>query len=240
MGELPVGAVTVDLPSGASPALTPTAVLWDIDGTLPVLRRRGRPGVPGRGRTRRRPPPGGAWAGPRRPHRPGDRRGAAPVDRRGRATGAGGAGPAAGDRGFLGRRTPSERCGPTGCRGRAGPARVPPASGRRSSPGTSRSLRCSNCMPRIWSRRSTRTLGGFGDSGTTRVEVASSALDRLSLAGWPRSLDTCWIVGDTPRDLQCARALGRPLRVGCHRPALAEFDGRPGRGCSAAVVGRCR
>ncbi len=52
------------------------------------------------------------------------------------------------------------------------------------------------------------TLGGYGDSGTTRVEVASSALDRLALAGWPRSLDTCWIVGDTPRDLQCARALG--------------------------------
>lgn len=52
------------------------------------------------------------------------------------------------------------------------------------------------------------TLGGYGDSGTTRVEVASSALDRLSLAGWPRFLDTCWIVGDTPRDLQCARALG--------------------------------
>jgi phosphoglycolate phosphatase-like HAD superfamily hydrolase len=52
------------------------------------------------------------------------------------------------------------------------------------------------------------TLGGYGDSGTTRVEVASSALDRLTLAGWPRSLDTCWIVGDTPRDLHCARALG--------------------------------
>jgi phosphoglycolate phosphatase len=52
------------------------------------------------------------------------------------------------------------------------------------------------------------TLGGYGDSGTTRVEVANSALDRLSLAGWSRSLDTCWIVGDTPRDLQCARALG--------------------------------
>ena len=51
-------------------------------------------------------------------------------------------------------------------------------------------------------------LGGYGDSGTTRVEVASSALDRLVLAGWPRALDTCWIIGDTPRDLQCARALG--------------------------------
>jgi phosphoglycolate phosphatase-like HAD superfamily hydrolase len=52
------------------------------------------------------------------------------------------------------------------------------------------------------------TLGGYGDSGTTRVEVARSALDRLALAGWQRSLDRCWIVGDTPRDLYCARALG--------------------------------
>jgi phosphoglycolate phosphatase-like HAD superfamily hydrolase len=52
------------------------------------------------------------------------------------------------------------------------------------------------------------TLGGYGDSGTTRVEVAHSAMTRLALAGWQRSLDTCWIVGDTPRDLECARALG--------------------------------
>jgi phosphoglycolate phosphatase-like HAD superfamily hydrolase len=52
------------------------------------------------------------------------------------------------------------------------------------------------------------TLGGYGDSGTTRVEVARHALDRLALAGWQLDLDRCWIVGDTPRDLRCARALG--------------------------------
>ena len=64
-------------------------------------------------------------------------------------------------------------------------------------------LRAANLVPPI-----DPTAGGYGDSGTTRVDVAHSAMTRLALAGWQRSPDTCWIVGDTPRDLQCARALG--------------------------------
>ncbi|MET0863798.1 MAG: haloacid dehalogenase-like hydrolase [Nakamurella sp.] len=51
-------------------------------------------------------------------------------------------------------------------------------------------------------------LGGFGDHGRNRVEVAGRALDRLVAAGWVQALDQCWIVGDTPRDLLCAQALG--------------------------------
>lgn len=51
-------------------------------------------------------------------------------------------------------------------------------------------------------------LGGFGDHGEDRAEVASRALDRLVAAGWVRAHDQCWIVGDTPRDLLCARAMG--------------------------------
>lgn len=51
-------------------------------------------------------------------------------------------------------------------------------------------------------------LGGFGDSGRTRVDVARVALDRLTAAGWAASRDRCWIVGDTPRDALCAQALG--------------------------------
>jgi phosphoglycolate phosphatase len=51
-------------------------------------------------------------------------------------------------------------------------------------------------------------LGGYGDSGTNRVEVARSALVRLVASGWQQSADQCWIVGDTPRDLLCAKALG--------------------------------
>ncbi|MCW2523289.1 MAG: family hydrolase [Frankiales bacterium] len=52
------------------------------------------------------------------------------------------------------------------------------------------------------------SLGGFGASGVDRTAVAQIALDRLAAAGWRGSPDTCWVVGDTPRDLACARALG--------------------------------
>ncbi len=51
-------------------------------------------------------------------------------------------------------------------------------------------------------------LGGFGDHGQDRAEVAGRALDRLVAAGWLHAPDQCWIVGDTPRDLLCARAIG--------------------------------
>lgn len=51
-------------------------------------------------------------------------------------------------------------------------------------------------------------LGGFGDSGSTRAEVAEVALQKLVADGWEPSLDSCWIVGDTPRDAACARAIG--------------------------------
>lgn len=52
------------------------------------------------------------------------------------------------------------------------------------------------------------SLAGFGASGTDRTAVAQAALDRLAGAGWSGSPDTCWVVGDTPRDLACAQALG--------------------------------
>lgn len=54
-------------------------------------------------------------------------------------------------------------------------------------------------------------LGGFGDGGRDRVEVARGALGRLADASPAIAPQDCWIVGDTPRDLLCARALG--LRV---------------------------
>ena len=71
-------------------------------------------------------------------------------------------------------------------------------------------------------------LGGFGDHGRDRVEVAERALERLAAAGWVRALDQCWIVGDTPRDLLCARDARRPLRPGGDRPALDGVHGRLG------------
>lgn len=52
------------------------------------------------------------------------------------------------------------------------------------------------------------SLGGFGDAGSTRAEVAAVALRKLVSDGWEASLDSCWIVGDTPRDAACAKAIG--------------------------------
>ena len=51
-------------------------------------------------------------------------------------------------------------------------------------------------------------FGGFGDSGPDRAAVARVALGRLSSAGWQADPDGVWVVGDTPRDLACARAVG--------------------------------
>jgi phosphoglycolate phosphatase len=51
-------------------------------------------------------------------------------------------------------------------------------------------------------------LAGFGASGSDRAAVGQVALNRLVSAGWTGSPETCWVVGDTPRDLVCARALG--------------------------------
>jgi len=51
-------------------------------------------------------------------------------------------------------------------------------------------------------------LGGFGDSAANRADVARVALERLSAVGWKPDPAGVWIVGDTPRDLACARAIG--------------------------------
>ena len=69
-------------------------------------------------------------------------------------------------------------------------------------------------------------LGGYGDSGPDRAAVARVALDRLAAAGWKPDLSQVWIVGDTPRDLACARAIGaRCALVATGRRALGELAG---------------
>jgi phosphoglycolate phosphatase len=50
--------------------------------------------------------------------------------------------------------------------------------------------------------------GGFGDSAASRAAVAQVAIDRLAADGWQPDPGEVWIVGDTPRDLACARAVG--------------------------------
>ncbi|MBT0771482.1 HAD family hydrolase [Kineosporia sp. J2-2] len=50
--------------------------------------------------------------------------------------------------------------------------------------------------------------GGYGDSAATRADVARAALLALFGEGWADHTADCWIIGDTPRDLACARAVG--------------------------------
>ena len=52
-------------------------------------------------------------------------------------------------------------------------------------------------------------FGGFGDLHTDRNEVAAAALAAAE-AHIQQPVDQCevWVVGDTPRDVQCARSIG--------------------------------
>lgn len=69
-------------------------------------------------------------------------------------------------------------------------------------------------------------LGGFGDSGADRVAVACRALDHLIEDGWQPSLGQCWIIGDTPRNLLCARAVGvRCALIGSGRHSAESMAG---------------
>jgi phosphoglycolate phosphatase-like HAD superfamily hydrolase len=69
-------------------------------------------------------------------------------------------------------------------------------------------------------------LGGYGDSAADRAAVARVALDRLAAAGWRPDLNEVWIVGDTPRDLACARAIGvRCALVGTGRRGPSDLHG---------------
>jgi phosphoglycolate phosphatase len=67
-------------------------------------------------------------------------------------------------------------------------------------------------------------FGGYGDSAPTRAAVAQVALGRLTAAGWQPDLSGVWIVGDTPRDLACAQAVGvRCALVATGRRPFAEL-----------------
>jgi phosphoglycolate phosphatase len=69
-------------------------------------------------------------------------------------------------------------------------------------------------------------FGGYGDSAPNRAAVAQVALGRLSAAGWQPDPGGVWIVGDTPRDLACARAVGvRCALVATGRSTVEELNG---------------
>lgn len=69
-------------------------------------------------------------------------------------------------------------------------------------------------------------FGGFGDRHVDRADVAREALAAAERhGGRPLDLDQVWVVGDTPLDVACARAVGaRAVAVatgGVDREALA-------------------
>jgi phosphoglycolate phosphatase len=69
-------------------------------------------------------------------------------------------------------------------------------------------------------------FGGYGDSAPDRAAVARVALDRLAAAGWHPDPGEVWIVGDTPRDLACARAVGvHCALVATGRNTVADLSG---------------
>ena len=68
--------------------------------------------------------------------------------------------------------------------------------------------------------------GGYGDSAPDRAAVARVALDRLSAAGGRPDPSQVWIVGDTPRDLACAQAIGvRCALVATGHRTIGELTG---------------
>ena len=69
-------------------------------------------------------------------------------------------------------------------------------------------------------------FGGYGDSAPDRAGVARMALDRWAAAGWQPDPSQVWIVGDTPRDLACAKAIGvRCALVATGWPPIGELTG---------------
>jgi phosphoglycolate phosphatase-like HAD superfamily hydrolase len=51
-------------------------------------------------------------------------------------------------------------------------------------------------------------LGGYGSDHRVRAELVRLAQARLAAAGHAAPAERTWVIGDTPRDLQCAREAG--------------------------------
>ncbi len=68
--------------------------------------------------------------------------------------------------------------------------------------------------------------GGFGDRHTDRNDVAREALAAMTThLGRPATGSEIWVVGDTPHDISCARAIGaRVLAVATGWHPIAELE----------------
>jgi phosphoglycolate phosphatase-like HAD superfamily hydrolase len=71
------------------------------------------------------------------------------------------------------------------------------------------------------------TIGAYGSDSEDRNQLVPVALARLEQSRGVRlAASAVWVVGDTPRDLACARAAGaRCLLVATGRYTLSELDG---------------
>lgn len=69
--------------------------------------------------------------------------------------------------------------------------------------------------------------GAYGSDHEDRAALVPIALDRLAcLRGTPLSAEQVWVIGDTPRDFECARAGGaHSLLVATGRYSVAELEG---------------
>jgi phosphoglycolate phosphatase-like HAD superfamily hydrolase len=68
-------------------------------------------------------------------------------------------------------------------------------------------------------------LGAYGSDDRNRDNLVPVAMDRVRAAGFDVSAESTWVVGDTPRDLACARAAGvRCLLVATGGYPLAEVE----------------
>ncbi len=69
-------------------------------------------------------------------------------------------------------------------------------------------------------------FGGFGDSHLDRDDVAREALDEAhNRVNGSIALDRVWVVGDTPADIQCGRAIGaQVVAVGTGLYSIAELE----------------
>lgn len=70
------------------------------------------------------------------------------------------------------------------------------------------------------------TFGGFGDDHTDRDDVARSALVAVAEETENRyHPDRIWVIGDTPADVKCGRAIGaRTIAVATGTHSLAELQ----------------
>jgi len=73
--------------------------------------------------------------------------------------------------------------------------------------------------------------GGFGSDSEDRAELPPIARERAGRNGTPHPRERTWVIGDTPRDVACARADG----VGCVAVTTGPFGADELRGADAVV-----